>query len=75
MSLVEPLVEPSGGIFWRNDTGYEQARRSAVLNGRNPDRLPDVIVRARTNGDVVAAVQLAKEGVAHSASSIKFFVR
>jgi hypothetical protein len=29
--------------------------------GRNPDRFPDVIVRAQTNGDVVAAVQLAKE--------------
>ena len=51
----------SSGIFWRNDTGYEQARRSAVSNGRNPDRFPDVIVRAQSNGDVVAAVQLAKE--------------
>lgn len=51
----------SGGILWRNDTGYEQARRSAVSNGRNPDRFPDVIVRAQSNGDVVAAVQLAKE--------------
>jgi FAD/FMN-containing dehydrogenase len=50
-----------GGIFWRNDSGYEQARRSAVSNGRNPDRFPDVIVRAQSNSDVVAAVQLAKE--------------
>lgn len=60
MSLIEPK-SMSGGIFWRNDTGYEQARRSAVSNGRNPDRFPDVIVRAQSNGDVVAAVQLAKE--------------
>ena len=60
MSLVEPK-SMGGGIFWRNDTGYEQARRSAVSNGRNPDRYPDVIVRAASNGDVVAAVQLAKE--------------
>jgi FAD/FMN-containing dehydrogenase len=51
----------SGGMFWRNDTGYERARRSAVSNGRKPDRFPDVIVRAQRNGDVVAAVQLAKE--------------
>ena len=60
MSLVEPK-NMSGGIFWRNDTGYEHARRSAVSNGRKPNRFPDVIVRAQSNGDVVAAVQLAKE--------------
>ena len=60
MSLVEPK-NMSGSIFWRNDTGYEHARRSAVSNGRMPDRFPDVIVRAQSNGDVVAAVQLAKE--------------
>ena len=29
MSLVEPK-NMSGGIFWRNDTGYEHARGSAV---------------------------------------------
>ena len=51
----------SGDIFWRNDAGYEQARRSAVANGRKPDRFPDVIVRAKSDGDVVAAVQLAKQ--------------
>src|SRR5215216_4782995 len=48
-------------IVWRNDTGYEQARRSAVSNGRKPDRFPDVIVRARTDDDVVAAIKLAKK--------------
>jgi FAD/FMN-containing dehydrogenase len=51
----------SSGIFWRDDTGYEHARLSAVSNGRKPDRFPDVIVRAQCNDDVVAAVQLAKE--------------
>jgi FAD/FMN-containing dehydrogenase len=50
-----------GEVFWRNDTGYEQARRSSVSNGRKPDRFPDVIVRAQSDGDVVAAVQLAKD--------------
>ena len=47
----------SSGIFWRDDTGYEHARLSAVSNGRKPDRFPDVIM----GRDVVAAVQLAKE--------------
>ena len=51
----------SGDIFWRNDSGYEQARCSAVSNGRKPNRFPDVIVRAQSDGDVIAAVQLAKE--------------
>ena len=51
----------SSGIFWRDDTGYEHARLSAVSNGRKPDRFPDVIVRAQGNDDVIAAVQLAKE--------------
>ena len=51
----------SDGILWRNDAGYEPARRRAISNGRKPDRFPDVIVRAQSNGDVVAAVQLAKE--------------
>jgi hypothetical protein len=26
----------SSDVFWRNDTGYEQARRSSVSNGRKP---------------------------------------
>ena len=51
----------SSGIFWRDDTGYERARLGAVSNGRKPNRFPDVIVRAQGNGDVIAAVQLAKE--------------
>ena len=51
----------SHDILWRNDAGYEHARRGAVSNGRKPNRFPDVIVRAQSNGDVVAAVQLAKE--------------
>jgi FAD/FMN-containing dehydrogenase len=50
-----------GEVFWRNDTGYEQARRSSVSNGRKPDRFPDVIVQAQSDGDVAAAVQLAKD--------------
>jgi FAD/FMN-containing dehydrogenase len=61
VSVIEPKSMGGGRILWRNDNGYEQARRTAVSNGRNPDRFPDVIVRAQSNDDVIAAVQLAKE--------------
>jgi len=50
----------SSDIFWRNDAGYEQARRDAVANGRKPDRFPDVIVRARTVDDVISAIRMAR---------------
>jgi FAD/FMN-containing dehydrogenase len=50
----------SSDIFWRNEAGYEQARRDAVANGRKPDRFPDVIVRARTVDDVISAVRIAQ---------------
>ena len=60
MSLVE-ANNISGSMFWRDDAGYEEARRGAVANGRKPDRFPDVIVRPRSDGDVVAAVRLAKK--------------
>lgn len=51
----------SGQVLWRNDAGYEAARRAAVWNGRKPDRFPDVIVQAESDADVVSAVKLAKE--------------
>jgi FAD/FMN-containing dehydrogenase len=50
-----------GPVFWRGDEGYEEARLQAVWNARKPDRYPDVIVRAHTEADVIAAVQLAAE--------------
>src|SRR5262245_3684566 len=50
----------TGAVFWRDDPGYEQVRRSAVANGRKPDRFPDVIVRAQNDAEVVEAVKLAK---------------
>ena len=51
----------SSDVFWRTDTGYEQARRSSVSNGRKPDRFPDVIVRAQSDSHIVCAVQMAKK--------------
>ena len=47
-------------MFRRSDTGYEEARRSAVWNARTPERFPDLIVQARSEDDVVAAVRLAR---------------
>jgi len=46
--------------FFRGTDGYEAARRATVWNGLVPDRFPDVIVRARDAGDVVAAVRYAR---------------
>ena len=46
--------------FARGRDGYEQARKAAVWNARTPDRFPDVIVKARSAADVIAAVTEAK---------------
>jgi FAD/FMN-containing dehydrogenase len=54
-----------GSLLRRGDAAYEQARLDAVWNERKPDRYPDAIVLARSEQDVVAAVQLARsEGLA-----------
>jgi hypothetical protein len=45
--------------FWRGDRGYEQARRGEMWNARVPERYPAVVVRPRSDEDVVAAVRLA----------------
>ncbi len=45
----------------REDDGYEPARRATMWNARTPERYPDLIVRARDEGDVVGAVCLARE--------------
>lgn len=50
-----------GAVLWKGDPGYEAARQAAVWNVRKPERFPDVIVQARGDADVVAAVRLANE--------------
>lgn len=50
-----------GRSFERGEDGYEEARRAAVWNRRTPPRHPDVIVEARDDDDVVAAVRQAHE--------------
>ncbi|MCB8969853.1 MAG: FAD-binding oxidoreductase [Thermoleophilales bacterium] len=56
--------EFDGDLIKRGEGGYERARREAVWNGRMPERMPDVIVRAATEDDVARAVRLAaREGL------------
>ncbi len=45
----------------RGDAGYEEARLSAIWNGRKPNRFPEAIVLAEDAEDVVDAVRLARE--------------
>ena len=51
---------PAGRHFARGDDGYEDARRATVWNQRVPDRYPAMIVQARDDDDVVAALAHAK---------------
>jgi FAD/FMN-containing dehydrogenase len=53
--------EFQGELLRRGQGGYEQARCGAVWNARTPERFPDLIVLARSESDVVAAVRLARE--------------
>jgi FAD/FMN-containing dehydrogenase len=50
---------PTGRHFFRDDDGYEAARRATVWNARTPDRYPAVIVQAHDAADVVAAIRYA----------------
>jgi FAD/FMN-containing dehydrogenase len=51
----------SGRAFARGAVGYESARFGAVVNGRKPERYPDVVVQAASATDVVAAVTFARD--------------
>lgn len=48
-------------IFRRGEPGYAEARREATWNARDCGRYPDVIVQARSEADVVAAVRMARD--------------
>lgn len=49
------------GIVRRGEAGYEELRRRLVWNARLPERYPEVIARAQTIDEAVAAVRLARE--------------
>lgn len=51
----------SGRAFARGVVGYESARFGAVVNGRKPERYPDVVVQAASATDVVAAVTFTRD--------------
>jgi FAD/FMN-containing dehydrogenase len=51
----------TGTVLRRGEQGYEDVRRAAVWQHRQPDRYPDMIVRVKNDQDVMAAVRSARE--------------
>jgi FAD/FMN-containing dehydrogenase len=51
---------PAGRHYFRNDDGYEAARRGTVWHQRVPDRYPEVIVAANDSDDIIAGLRYAK---------------
>lgn len=47
---------PAGRHYFRDDEGYESARRDSVWHQRVPDRYPEVIVQAADADDIKAAL-------------------
>lgn len=58
MSHIDGIA---GKVWFKDEEGYETARRSAVWQAIKPDRYPEVIVRVASEQDVVQAVRYAKE--------------
>ena len=55
------MTKEGSRIFRRGEPGYAEARREATWNARDCGRYPDVIVQARSEADVVAAVRMARD--------------
>jgi FAD/FMN-containing dehydrogenase len=49
-----------GALVQRGDADYEAVRTSMVWNGLKPERFPEVIIRAASEGDVPEAIGLAR---------------
>jgi FAD/FMN-containing dehydrogenase len=60
MSESAAFASLDGSVTWRGDRDYEPTRRSMLWNGWKPTRLPEVIVRAASEHDVVTAVTFAR---------------
>ncbi|MGA3158898.1 MAG: FAD-binding oxidoreductase [Steroidobacteraceae bacterium] len=58
VAATDPLA---GRITFRGDAHYEALRQAASWNARKPNRFPNAIVLAESDGDVIAAVKLAAE--------------
>jgi FAD/FMN-containing dehydrogenase len=65
VSMTQTELSTGVRLVRRDDDDYEALRLSAVWNERKPDRHPDVIVIARDEDDVVAAVRYAGENDLH----------
>jgi FAD/FMN-containing dehydrogenase len=50
-----------GRVLARGEDDYEEARRVAVWNARTPERYPELIVLAESEGDAVRAVREARD--------------
>ncbi|MGA3158106.1 MAG: FAD-binding oxidoreductase [Steroidobacteraceae bacterium] len=50
----------TGDVYWRGQSGYEEARASAVWRANKPERYPTVIVQVQNAADVQAAVRYAR---------------
>ncbi|MER6304557.1 FAD-binding oxidoreductase [Streptomyces sp. NPDC001657] len=63
MSRRTPLSAPDldGTLIRRGEAGYEDTRADMVWNRVTPARLPDVIVQAASESDVVRAVAYARD--------------
>lgn len=59
----------AGQVIGRQDADYEMWRQSMVWHMSKPDRMPDLIAQAKTDRDVVAAVNYA------AANKLKVAVR
>ena len=49
-----------GPAVWRGDEQYEPTRQRMLWNALKPARFPEVVVKAASEADVSAAVELAR---------------
>ena len=57
---MSDTLTSTGNLFRRGAAGYEAARKATVWRVNTPDRHPDIVVRATSVADVIAAVKLAR---------------
>lgn len=60
---------PAGRHYFRNEDGYEEARRGTVWHQRVPARYPEVIVQAADADDIKAGLAMPRPTAIRSASS------
>lgn len=60
MSRPETPADLDGSVTWRGDRDYESTRQNMLWNAWKPPRFPELIVRAGSEQDVVAAVTFAR---------------